>query len=99
MLIKIFKKNTFVVGRIIQCMLVNAFIYAVVTQQKCIVFSKLKPADEDRDTLLKLKINWRDLLEFSVSLKKYFSELCLKILRTLVRLSVSGFLFQKAGPV
>ena len=38
-------------------MLANAFIYIVVAQQKWIVFSKLKSADEDKDTLLKVKIN------------------------------------------
>ena len=50
-------KNTFFVGRMMQCMLVKAFIYVVVAQQKWIVFSKLKSGDEYTEALLKLKIN------------------------------------------
>ena len=50
-------KNTFFVGTMTQCMLVKAFIYVVVAQQKWIVFSKLKSGDEYTEALLKLKIN------------------------------------------
>ena len=51
-------------------MLVNAFIYVAVSTQKWIVFLKSESPDEDKDALLKLKIKKRDLLEYSVSLKK-----------------------------
>ena len=37
------------------------------------------------------------LSQFLGSFKKYFFKLCLKVLRFLVRLSVSGVLFQKVG--
>ena len=39
------------------------------------------------------------LSQFLSSFKKYFFKLCLKLLRFLVRLSVSGVLFQKVGPI
>ena len=39
------------------------------------------------------------LSQFLSSFKKYFFKLCLKVLRFLVRLSVSGVLFQKVGPI
>ena len=80
-------------------MLVNAFIYIAVSKQKWIVFLKSESPDEDKDALLKLKIKKRDLLEYSVSLKTYFFELCLKILRMLVPLSVFGVSFQKVGTI
>ena len=80
-------------------MLVNAFIYIAVSKQKRIVFLKSESPDEDKDALLKLKIKKRDLLEYSVSLKTYFFELCLKILRMLVPLSVFGVSFQKVGTI
>ena len=37
--------------------------------------------------------------QFLSSFKKYFFKLCLKILKFLVRLNVSGVLFQKVGPI
>ena len=39
------------------------------------------------------------LLELLGSFKKYFFKSILKVLRMLLRLSVSGVLFQKAGPL
>ena len=39
------------------------------------------------------------LSQFLNSFKKYFFKLCLKVLRFLVHLSVSRFLFQKVGPI
>ena len=39
------------------------------------------------------------LSQFLSSFKKYFFKLCLKWLRFLVRLCVSGVLFQKVGPI
>ena len=41
----------------------------------------------------------KELLQFLSSFKKYFFKLCLKLLRFLVRLSVSEVLFQKVGPI
>ena len=67
------------------------------------MFLKLKPADEDKDALLKLKIKKRDfrirIRTFSFAERNILFELCLKTLRMLVRLSVTGFLFQKVRPL
>ena len=47
----------------------------------------------------KPKKNWKELLQFLSSFKKCFLKLSLKVLRFLVRLSVSGILFKKVGPI
>ena len=67
------------------------------------MFLKLKPADKDKDALLKLKIKKREfkirIRTFSFVERNIFFELCLKILRMLVRLSVTGVLFQRVRPL
>ena len=39
------------------------------------------------------------MLQILSSFKKYFFKLCLKVLKFLVHLSVSGVLFQNVGPI
>ena len=46
-----------------------------------------------------MKITLEGLLEFLSLSKKHFFKLCLKVLRLLLRLSVSGVMFQKVGPI
>ena len=86
------KKNTFVVGRMTQCMQIN-LVFTLWSLNK---------------STFKIKIyrwKWGFLVVenqnkfkkgcYNFSFKKYFFKLCLKTLRFLVRLSVSGVFYSK----